>query len=652
LNRLNILFVKALILILILASPVIAAAQGPSDAALQFIEKIRNNNVDLTPGTITAITPQTSDKKRDQIARHYARIAQTLSARPIEAGHEKTDGDLAAVIVWAPHGYDPDQVQVFPVAMIKHQEKWIPAPVLGSFENAGAGYTEETRQRIAQLENWMLRQQSLDLTMMREQVIDRMRQSIQQKLSKDTLKQLKPSQIIINFLKACQSGSEYEMLGYLGGLSDKLPEDWSLRITNVAKSVNDPNKHRAWRLLTSPNAMRVMVSYEENQNDALASYACIDPTVRSLTPPKIQLLHIALTKSTDGLWRVDLPSIFWQPNEASSPDADEALDNDLLDAFPAMLRKSFPAQPSPSAKEAQESLRSKLFSGTFTDMIPLIQFPSDPKQAREAIIHAAKDWSNLHPPSTNTPDTPLQMLVSLGSMEQGSLAITTHQWFSTRKPDRFQLMVMVYKHTDNGWLWIPNPTEELSEPRIRQWLSDQENQWKSRWPEAMLESCSIVAAPKADTTPTPEQAKQLIASWYAALTAGDTPKALSLCARLNLQDSPRSLLRNLAYEYTGVLKNEKPPEVLHVFNDSGWIGVGVKSKIGNKATYPLYIITATASGPKILLEIDLIAADGRSRDFLNISNLERLTAFDQPSSAAIRRLFEQHEKAVAPQLKE
>ena len=144
-----------------------AAESNPGKAAIAYLEQVRDGKLNLDPGKATAISPHILEKKRLSIASRLKRLENDLGKGKLELGREKVEGDLAAVLIWKADGFDPSQMQVIPVGMVKRDGRWLATPVPASFENCGISYVADTRKRIEALESWMLRGQVEDLFQLR-----------------------------------------------------------------------------------------------------------------------------------------------------------------------------------------------------------------------------------------------------------------------------------------------------------------------------------------------------------------------------------------------------------------------------------------------------------------------------------------------------
>jgi hypothetical protein len=625
-----------------MAVSALAAPSDPGETAVQFLEKVRTNNLNLEPGADTALSPQTSEKKRKEIARRLERMALDLGNAPLEVGSVKLDGDLAAVLVRKIGGFDPSRLQVFPVALVKRGADWAAAPVPASFENSGIGYAATLRKRLESLENWMLQERVDDLENLREQSVARMRQQIEKDLPAAELRKLSSQQAGDRFLAACEQRKLTELLGLLGGLAAHLPDDWALRLRNADSAVNEASPpERPWRLLIAPEVLRVPVFHEEDGASAMVSIACLDPAGNppQSTVPKVELVHLAVSKTPDGFWQIDPPSYFLQGSNATDDETNEDLDVDLLDLFPAKLALKYPFLPQPTAGQVRDALTAALGENSPYSWTRLIGIQGDPANTRHVFSRAAQIWWDSRNPAT------VRRAIPLAFHENGDRAVAACQFFDTRIPDRLDLRFLFFEKTPMGWLWAPTPSDE-TQKSLQEWTERQSANWQEAWQEAMLGECPTIKEIPENAAPTEEQARKLIEDWIQANRTGDIMAAIRLTARLTQPDSQITLLRNLGYEMTGTRLSRHAATITAIHRGKIWTAVGTKTDPDGKTAFPLYPIVATPAGPRILLEIHLLASGGR-RDFLNKTALERLRKFSPAAADELKILFSDHQAGCA-----
>ncbi|MDP3851317.1 MAG: hypothetical protein Q8Q59_12490 [Luteolibacter sp.] len=626
---------------LVIAVSALGAPGDPGESALRFLEKVRNRDLNLEPGADTTLSPQTSGEKRREIARRLQRMASDLGSDPLEVGAVKLDGELAGVLVRKAGGFDPSRLQVFPIALVRRGDAWTATPVPASFENSGFGYAAAIRQRLVALQDWMLREQVLDLAHLRDQSNERMRRKIESSLPADTLRSLSSKQAAERFVNACARRSLPEILGLLGGLSSTPPDDWTLRLKAADGAIHAAVLKRPWRLLVSADVLRALVHHEEDGDSARISIACLDPSGNSprSSQPRIELVHLELEKSADGFWRIDPPQNFIQQSEETETPGDELLDIDLLDAFPSKLAELYPPAPEPGAGQAMRALMDNLQSGGFSSLVPLTRFSGNAGKDREQCVQAARLWWAMHEPGA------LRRAILLEMKEDGGKAAAICQFFSARSPDRLDLRIFHFEKSTTGWFWTTQ-VRGNSDDFLQNWTRDASGRWQDGWRDTLLAECLELETLPESGAPREEQARALVDSWLEATRSGDVEAALRLTARLKTPDSRTVVLRNLGYEMTGSQRSRQKPIITSVHRSAIWTLVGVRDTPDGKPVFPLYPIIDTAAGPRILIEIDLFAASNRSRDFLNKTALARLRHLPPAATTELNQLFLKHQTGI------
>ena len=614
------------------------AASDPGTVAIDFLEKVRLGKLDLTPGADTALSAQTADDKKREIAKRLQRMGRELGSDPLELGAIKLDENFAGVIIRKVGGFDPSRFQVYPIALVKTGNEWSPAPLPASFENAGAGYAVTLRKRLENLENWMLREQVIDLEKIREEALDRMRQRIQTRLTLRELRSLGAAEVEQRFINSCEHRDLPTALGLLGGLSTDLPDDWPTRLkaADAAISIGSPPKH-PWSLMTSPNVLRVVVNHEEDENSGLFSIACLDPSSNDTRSslPRIEVLHFELSKNNDGLWQIDPPAALLQDIEEES---DEDLDTDLLDEFPSRLRLLYSATPKPDARQIYQSFLASLKTENFPSLLQLTQLGEEPQAARKASEIAAQMWWTFHNPATVRYAMPL----AFEADETSALGLV--QFFSPQDPEKSDLRTLYFEKSENGWLWTPDPAP-ASREKFQEQITADTKRWSAEWREQLLTDSFSIKDLAEYSPPTKEDAQKVVEAWLSATRSGDVKGALQLTARLNSPDSGAMVLRNLGHEIISTRRSSTHTDFSGIYQGKICTAVGLKIDQGGKPSFPLYPVVQTAKGPRVLIEVDLFAS--RGREFLNKTALERLRKSGNPTAADdVLLLFGEFEKEI------
>ena len=625
---------KLISILLAMAMTARGASSDPGTVAIDFLEKVRVGKLDLEPGGDTALSPQTASEKKLEIAKRLERMARDLGNDPLEVSEVKMDENFAAVLVRKIGGYDPGRLQVFPVALVKHGMEWSAAPVPASFENAGAGYAIALRKRLELLENWMLREQVLDLEKLREQSAARMRAKIQASLPTEELRKFDPKEAVERFLTACEKRDLPAILGMLGGLSANLPNDWPARLKAADSAVNASSQVAApWHLLTSPEVLRVVVQPEEDEGNVLISIACLDPSGHDsrTSLPRIEILHFDLSKTSDGLWRIDPPDTFLRDTADAEEEIDDEADAGLVEDFPAKWRLAHPATLQIHAAQAHEALIAALHADTPIPILNLAKLEGEPAMASKACIAAAKLWWTFHDP------TSVRYAMPLAFQENSNAAAGLFQFFSLREPDRLDLQILYFEKSEKGWQWTPDPgtaTRENLKPQV----DPEIHRWTDEWQQTLLaDSFQLKEIPE-QAAPTKEDAQKVVEEWLRACEAGDVKTALHLTARLPDPVGATTVLRNLGHEITSARRGNVSSRISGIYQGKMWTAVGMKIEQNGKSSNPLYPVIQTPHGPRVLIEIDLFAS--RGREFLNKTALDRLQKLGSAAAADdLRSLF-------------
>ena len=585
----------------------------PGEAALDFLEKVRDGKLDIRPGGDTALLEHITDQKRESIQKWIARFGAELRGGELELGEVKEDGGFAAAMIRKSSGFDSAEIQVFPIALVKRGDRWLAAPVPASFENAVAGYTVPLKKRLVALENWMTRERVTGLEKLASESAARTRDLIRNSIGNKELQGDDIGKITDRFLEACAKGDRAAILGFLGGLSDPLPTDWAARLKASKAAVSD---HAGWRWLVSPEVVRVRVQEERDEKGGLVSIACLDP--KRAATSGIRGVDLAFSRDTAaGQWRIDLPEFLTSNLPAASDgDPNEA----LLDGFSGKLREQEPAVYSESARAAGVALMNALKTDYLRETLRRIDLGTSPKEGDKKCAEAAEVWWSLHEPGAS------RVPVELGFREEGSLAVFSYQWFSLFEPDRFELRALIFTKTDKGWVWCPGKIPKAlkqDHEALLKWIEGMKPEWRLSWRKILLRPSVKLDKLDFRKLPTDEEAKALVGEWLNALERKDFGAALACSAWLSDgQGIPMGVLRNISYEMSGSSRGE--PELFRLHRSASWVAATIRRVSGDQTQDMLMPIVMTTDGARLLPEIDLIAEDTRTRDFLNKATFGRL----------------------------
>jgi hypothetical protein len=615
-----------------------AASTDPGTAALDFLEKVRLRKLNLEPGGDTALSAQTAVEKKQAIARRLERMAKDLGSDRLELGEIKQDENYAAVLVRKTGGFDPSRLQIFPLALVKRGTEWAVAPVPASFENAGTGYAVALRKRLELLENWMLREQVVDLENLRERSTSLLREKIEKSLPARQLEGYTAIQAAECFVEACERGNLSSVLGLLGGLAARLPDDWALRLKAADRALGSDSKPaRPWILLSSADIVRVLVQHSDSGTVAIA---CLDPSGNGNNNPRIDVVQFEVVKTSDNLWQVNLPTEFFDETGPSADDSDDDSDQDVAQAFAAKWSAAHPATAHPTAEMARTGWIAALRDASIKPLLTLSRFPKNAEAATKACLEAARIWWMIHDPSAVRHAMPL----AFDADENAAVALI--QLFTTRDPDKAEFLPIYFEKSASGWLWSPIPSATNQE-KFRGWVDAEIRKWQDQWRDVLLKDCPVVAKFDGAEPPAKDDARKLVEAMLSAAGRGDTETALSFVARLQDPKSAPAILQNLGYEIIGSRRASAPPEITGIYQGKNWTAVGVKLVQGGKSNYPMYPVIQTDVGPRILSEIYISASGTRDREFLNREAFRRLRQISSPEAATeLQTLYAEHQEHI------
>lgn len=635
------LLVKGLLVFLIVPS----MGKEPGEVALDFLVKVREGKIDMEPGGDTALTPHTTDRKRELIEGFIDKLAVQIGEGRLELGETREDGEFAAVMVLQKSDLDESKLQVFPVALVKTGEDWRAAPILASFENSVVAYTVSLRSRLAALESWMMRQRVLDLEQLIAGSEQRLKEQVKEEMKTRNLVKSTPSEILKAFQKAFESGQKLEVMGYLGGLSEPLPNEWGIMVDAVREAFSEKAREvYPWRLLAAPEVVRVVVYEETAEDEAIISLACLDPAWVDGTDlwESIHVLHFEFHRDPQGRWSLDLPESLIR-NDMNAFFTSQGMDDDLLDQFPKSIRKLWPEKAASEFEQLEKDVLEKLKFGSLEELLQWVDFSGDSKSAREAAVQAASDWWTMHSPEE------FRAPVKLGEKKAGDWAVVAYQWFSINQPERFNLKSLYFKKSARGWLWVPNPAKKLAKKDsevFSKWQEENQKTWRDGWDEKyfaqVLKLKSVPLVEQAGD----KEARTFVEAWVKALSDRNIDVLLEKSASLGENKQlPNKTLRNLTYELAALQAGEV--EIAGIFRSGKWVAAGMtlrKEKEQKSTFMPIFV---TSEGIKSLPEIDLIAGGTRTRKFLNEASFKRLEGFvDEGDLDVLKELFVQFEEQI------
>lgn len=607
------------------------AGDDPGQTAVRYLEQVRAGKVNLEPDKDTALSPVTGDDKRAEIAQRLQQLGKELSPESFAAQEVKTDGEFAAVLVKQDSPFDSSKLRVEPVALLRKGDTWLPAPLPGSFENTSVGYDANRNRRQGELVGWMHAQQPVALEALRSGTKERLRQMIGEKVAANDLRTYPPSLLAHRFLNACRQRDSATILGLMGGLSDPPFGGVAETPANLNRLFTGKPETSEWRHFVSPEVIVSILGEIVEADSARVPFGLLDATTGKPGAPRFSMSELVFRRDADGTWRLTWPA---QPEDQLRGTESQ---NEFLSKMPGKLRASFPVASYSTATEIHQALPAALLQSDPAASLPLIDLTGEPETTCNRLLAFASVRHQL-------PALGSFILIPVACHEQGDSAIAAYQLFRPQDPGRTDLRLFHFKKSAAGWLWYPEGAVNKSFAALGAIAEREKAGWEKEWNRRLLEPSVALDSPAPGEAPAENATREVFARWQTALAKGDPFAALAETAHLRTAEGePSNLLRNFGYEWISAHKPDaSPATVLGVVRQGRWAGVSVRTdKSGGAADYPLYPIVQTPSGPRLLLEIDLVSGGDRTRAFLNEASLQRLGA-NTDAIADLRQLFTLH----------
>lgn len=633
------------VIALLLAAGIASGAQSPSEAAVEWLRHVASGEAEAKLVDETAISPDTGADELKSIRSRISHLRATLRPDDLKAVADKEDGDLAAVLVSQITNFDADSVQIHAVGLVKSEGRWVPAPLPSSFNNTGLSLRPGFLKRMKSLEDWMLRTRSTQLVRLKDDAFSVLFDEMKKVKSPADLHQATPGNLAKDFLAALQAKDLPAVLAMLGGLETPRPADFDDAFPVLSRILQRKEiTHPQWRLLAAPEAVRAIVMVEENQSDALVSIVAMDPAGNFALRPRAKPVHLPFVKSKAGSWRIDLPHELLAPQPRKiSPgreEEDESFDAELIALLPGKLAETIKAKPEPTAQAAAQAVVSALQAPSFQEVCLHMNPGKQNAPALDAMSRAAFLWQRVHQPQG--PSSPILLEVH----EEGDDACALIQMFSGRDPGKAVIETLFLHRGSSGWLanqafsGAPALAHVDEGGAMGKWIGTAVKNREKDWSAGAIVRIGGIAA---DSAPAEEDTRKVVEDWRSAIAAGDAARMLSLSACFDDDAGSALLLRNASYD----LAARQPGEILGVHRSGRWAAVSLRvpppAEDDSADLYPLIVVAATPAGPKVLPEIDLFDPLTRSREFLNRSVWDRVTArLPEGARAELESIYEKH----------
>ena len=639
---------RAFLFSIVFTTCIVGAQETPAEAAIAFAEGLRDGMEQEKLEALSALNPDTGERKKHQITSEWKNDAKKMLLLPFEVAEEKISGDNAAVVL---KQFDPAKgsaMNLLSLAVVRRDKKWKTAPVLSSFQNSIVTYDEEILAQRRALEQWMV---SREITL-REELQTASRQRLREKMGKsisqDALKTISPRELIDGLIDAIRARDEAGVLARLGGFSaDDVPE-WDSISRRVSAVLSGNGLHGwPWKLLSGRQAMIAIGEPLDLGDEKVIDMLVLHPESVMEEP---DWLSFQILQDKEGRSRVHLPEVFLLRNVAEEEMGDvmDMADSDHLALYEKLreqARRSFAQEDLSRASVMADVVEKSLQSNDFASFWGVGSMPANQIHL-EGTPEIVTLWKALQGSAVGS-----SLFGRVGFLEKEEYALLVLQTYTPRSTDTIQLQKIWFTRKNKEWrLLIEEPESPPEE--ITKWWDENRKTWAVKLADSLVADAVRIGG-LAPQHPEAARVREVFAEWLQAVQEKSLAKVIRYCAAFQDERSVHSMMRALAGE---LMYGSGRYEVLDVSVNGRWAAVSAKylsDKPKSTPQYPLYVFVFTDKGPRLLpqVELKLSLPVNRSRTYLNnlaFTDLKKLV----PDTAVeeLQKLFTKHEDLVKQQL--
>ena len=661
---------------------------SPSDVALGILGDLQKVETVSELTEKLAISVFCGPEKRKIITQRWRSRAASFKGGEVKILPlgEKVDGEIAAVLLGVYSKSNPDEASVLALGLVLKGEVWKVAPVEGSFDNTGLGFSAEIKARVKTLEDWMILEKAETQARVIDEERARFNKSLEGSVDAELLKLEDPEDIISEFLKAAHAGELNKLLVWQGVLErDELPErNWKRDIRATRRGMTTVDPKSAWRTLRSNKVMKVVVegSGDEEEGSYLLSLLSsfeTNPRNQDLNPVRIDLLM------TKGGWRIKLPPflsydgegrdehrkafnesfdwgdrssakqmgyVFEVENEATRTESPKEMIDGVLadlaagnvDSFLKRLyreEENFEEEEEP--EEGEEELPAVKLNGGDRDIDDRRM-----ERYREAI-----DWWGKVLGKNETRKGVVRKFYEEGDLALFVIEVGTDA--SGWKPI-YQPLWMA--KGDEGWMVLPGVTEPLNHsiaPELKKVREEMSKTFRADLDE--FEKAFIVEIIKSFGVDDPEGSAideegglKLLKEWGKVAREGRVLDLVEKSAVRAVPEKPEEFMRDLGF-LRAVAASPNPNKVLGSMAVGRFRAYSMMMDVGGDvvSSYPLVIVVPTKDGHRVLTDIELPLETNKGLRIMNdarVKNLKKTLA--EADLKAIEELRAWHQKVAKP----
>ena len=627
---------------------VIRNKEDRTNAAIHFLKLISNDQLDL--GKDTAISQHCSPKRRNELETRIERLRNNgLSDKDnltVEA--QLTDSNFAAVLVRADNIINPLNTRIYPVALLKRNNRWVPAPLLGSFSNTGYGYDIESERSVKKLETWMGQQKVLN----ESKHIKKTKSGIKSKIIKIEqeagLAEMNSEQIATYFLKQCRDKNTLAIIASIGSASAHAQNQLGDDIELVSKALQlSPTSTSDWHYLSQACIAKVI---ETDEKTGKVIIGCFDPK-ESMAMSRYAFRTINLqTDHRNGKKIIRLPGALSEV-KTTLRRRYQRVDPRMKDKIASTIFKQKIKSQFDTPGQLLERFTRSLEDRNFGHFLELTVRENEHSKDQDTLHQIAQFWNKL---STHQIQTPLNSDVAANKL----LALATVEYRQAGSSHPFKKEELWMIKNDDSWHISPasmlqssvlemvgdakNKAERESE--IESMIDMLRQQMHEKWLKAIFHQITETTLPLSIQAPSDDEAQKTLNLFHKHLLDGNMKACLSQCFILENSDKNKIIERTKRL-IRGAHDQIADIEILGISKKGGWVGISTKatSKLSKLNDYPLYLFANTLKGPRLFANTDFRYPRNSGRKFLNEQHWQQLKeSAPQQTLTTLRAIFDEH----------
>ncbi len=618
-------------------------------AAFHFLKLISDNQLDLDRDT--AISPYCSPKRRREVETRIKRLHDNefSDTDTLSLDAQFTESNFASILIRSENSINPLDTRIYPVALLRRSDRWVPAPMLGSFSNTGYGYSIEAERSAKKLEAWMSQQKIARETKYIQETESKIKSKIIKIEQEDDLDEMNSEQIGSYFLKQCRDKKTLAILASMGAGStySKKQLRASLSLISKALQLAYSSKPTKWHYL-SRKCMAIVL--EVNEDTGLITVGCFDPEASDIswrfafqeihlqTQQQNKRTTIKLTKEFH-----DLASIKKSRFHLINPRSKQKIISSIL----KQSSQSQPQLPEQILKHLIEAINTQSFS----DFLKLMVGPNA-QYSEESTLHKTADlWIRLQKYKNS-----LTLISDIATTRRLALITIEERQPKDGLPSKKEEIWMV--RNNQGWNISPTSMlasqatiiadnieeKDSQETQVKGLMKELRNHLHEKWLGDTFDDLQTTALPISGLAPSVDDAKKTLALYRKTLLSGDLKACLSHCVILEGSDKNKIMERTTRL-VRGAHDQLPDMKILGSSSLGGWISISAKttSKVSKLDDYPMYLFANTAKGARLFANTDFRYPRNSGRKLLNERHWNDLKkSAPVQSLTTLRSIFDEH----------